>query len=83
MNTLINAVVRIEQGKPIIFWYEHGVMMGCYNDKEMHCEATRQYMYSLPIAQDDIAQQYIKQYNDDSERWEVDLFLKLCKRLKY
>ena len=83
MKTFINAVVRLEQGKPIIFWYEQGNILQCYNDKEEHNNATRQYMYRLPLAPDDIAQQYIKQYNDVSIRLAEDMFFKLCKRLKY
>ena len=83
MNTFINAVVRLEQGKPIIFWYDSINSITSYSNRDMHCTASKDYMYSLKLASNDIAESYIKYYNERYQEHARGWELKLSKQLKY
>ena len=78
MKNTINCVVKLEDGKPIIFWYEifrrgnlEFSVLGCYTVADSHNNSSKEYMQSLPTADDDVAQKFISRYNfnycDDNE----------------
>lgn len=87
----INCVVRLENGKPIMFWYEvysreysNGVVrraiLSCFNHAEGHNEACIEYMRSLKPCSIELASEFVARYNynhcDDGQP-----SMKLCKRL--
>lgn len=91
MNKSINCVVKLENDKPIMFWYEvHSreysigivkrTILSCFNYAEGHNEACHEYMRSLKPCPSELASEFIARYNynycDDGQP-----SMKLCKRL--
>lgn len=62
---ILKAVVRIEEGKPLIFTDSPDVNPGMVESFGWHCghnEACREYMRRLPLADDATANQQIASY---------------------
>ena len=66
----INCVVRLENNKPIMFWYEvylRGItrfaVLECYNLAEGHNEACIEYMRSLKPCPSTLASEFVSRYN--------------------
>jgi hypothetical protein len=82
----INCVVRLENGKPIMFWYEEYLrvnkyyVLECYTLADGYNTATEAYMRSLKPCPSELASEFVSRYNyhycDDSQP-----SMKLCKRL--
>lgn len=79
MSAYIKAAVRIENGKHIMFWYE-GNELHCYTVQDQHNTSSIEYMRSLTLASDDVAQEFIKRYNKDSGKVD-DFVMNQVKRL--
>jgi hypothetical protein len=83
----IKCAVRIENNKPILFWYavytrgsSKFSVLECFTWAEGHSEACTEYMRSLPLCDEESARQAIARYNFnvlDS----VDAPMMYCKRL--
>lgn len=58
----IAACVRIEQGRPIIFFRGERGLFDCFTYEDGHNEASSKYMLSLPLAQEDYARTVLARY---------------------
>ena len=66
----INCVVRLEDDKPIMFWYEvylrgntRFAVLECYTLADGHNEACHEYMRSLKPCPSDVASAFVSRYN--------------------
>ena len=66
MKKELKCVVRLEDNKPIIFMAspEDKSNVECFTFNDGHNETTVEYMRSLPLASDEIANKTLKEYEN-------------------
>lgn len=80
------TVCRLEDGKPILFWVNIQVHTGvrwleCWTEREGHSMANRDYMQSLPLAPEDVAENTRKTYQGHLDLREPGFQVIAAKRL--
>jgi hypothetical protein len=83
----IKCSVRIENDKPILFWYavytrgnSKFYVLECFTWAECHNGASFEYMRSLPLCDEETARQAIARYNFNVLDGD-DVPMSYCKRL--